>query len=120
MLMGMYEPALEIGISANDFWDMTFEEIMLEVNARQRIKKNSLRERATFDYNMAQMMVYAVNDPKKMPKIDELYPFMKDEVVEQPKAVKRVDEANQDQAVFMQMAKAIKDTRERKNKVEGG
>lgn len=118
--MAMYEPALEIGIPSNDFWDMTFEEIMTEVNVRQKIKKNALRERATFDYNIAQMMVYAVNDPKKMPKIDELYPFMKEDVVQPTKVVEQIEEVNQDQAVFMQMAKAIKDTRERKSKMEGG
>jgi hypothetical protein len=66
-----------MGISSNEFWGMTFEEIMIQVIANQENKVQDNKDRATFDYALATLFMYS-NDPKKMPKIEKAYPFLKE------------------------------------------
>lgn len=114
-------PAIELGIASDAYWEMTFDEIMVQVLANKNNRERELKEKAMFDYNQAQLMMYAVNDPSKMPAIDKMYPWMADKP--QHKVVQPVKEDNglkpyiaeMDQAILLQMVAGVKRTQDKKN-----
>jgi hypothetical protein len=74
---------------------MTFSEVERAVESYARVKKKSDREKASFDYILADLIGRSIsrvyNSSNKLPPIDEIYPtiFTKDEVkvaVEEKKA----------------------------------
>ncbi len=75
MLEDLYPQAVQIGISSTDFWSMTFDEIMVQVEANKKRHENELREKAMFDYSQQRMAIFAFNDPKNFPKFEEAYPY---------------------------------------------
>ena len=77
--------AVEWGVLAVDYWLMTFNEIMIQVAANKKRKEYERKEKAMFDYKQAQLNSYAMNDPKKMPKIEKMYSFFEDESESEPK-----------------------------------
>lgn len=114
-------PAIELGIASDAYWEMTFDEIMVQVLANKNNRERELKEKAMFDYNQAQLMMYAVNDPSKMPAIDKMYPWMADKP--QHEVVQPVKEGNGlkpynadlDQAILLQMVAGVKRTQDKKN-----
>lgn len=118
MLEYMYPQAVEAGIPATDYWGMTLEEIMIQVQANKKIKENELKEKAMFDYSQQRLAIFAFNDPKKFPKFEEAYPFLKqiEQAVEQAKSEEEIKQEaiQRDQEIFMAQAEAIKATRKRK------
>ncbi|WP_237757733.1 hypothetical protein [Lactiplantibacillus plantarum] len=65
--------------------------------------------RALLDHKQAEMMVFALNDPSKMPSVEEAYPFIKT-------ATKSVAEPEwkRDQLLLMQQSQKIKTARKLK------
>lgn len=122
MLEFMYPQAVESGIPATDYWGMTLEEIMIQVQANKKIKENELKEKALFDYSQQRLAVFAFNDPKKFPKFEDAYPFLKqiEKAVEEAKTEEETkQEAMQrEQEMFLAQAQAIKATRERRKLIE--
>lgn len=122
MLDYMYPQAVESGIPATEYWGMTLEEIMIQVQANKRIKENEMRERAYFDYAQQKLSIYAFNDPKHMPGFEDAYPFLKqiEQAVEEAKTEEETkQEAMQrEQEIFLAQAQAIKATRERRKLIE--
>ncbi|MDK4352672.1 hypothetical protein M4I17_09705 [Enterococcus thailandicus] len=122
MLEYMYPQAVEAGIPSTEYWGMTLEEIMIQVQANKKIKENELKERAMFDYSQQRLAVFAFNDPKKFPKFEEAYPFLKqiEQAVEEAKTEEesKQEAMKRDQEIFMAQAEAIKATRKRKNNQE--
>ncbi|WP_369118255.1 hypothetical protein [Enterococcus thailandicus] len=118
MLEYMYPQAVEAGIPSTEYWGMTLEEIMIQVQANKKIKENELKERAMFDYSQQRLAVFAFNDPKKFPKFEEAYPFLKqiEQAVEEAKSEEesKQEAMKRDQEIFMAQAEAIKATRKRK------
>ncbi|WP_270345810.1 hypothetical protein [Enterococcus thailandicus] len=118
MLEYMYPQAVEAGIPSTAYWGMTLEEIMIQVQANKKIKENELKERAMFDYSQQRLAVFAFNDPKKFPKFEEAYPFLKqiEQAVEEAKSEEesKQEAMKRDQEIFMAQAEAIKATRKRK------
>lgn len=119
MLEDLYPQAVEAGISSTDFWAMTFDEIMVQVEANKKRHENELKEKAMFDYSQQRLAIYAFNDPKNFPKYEEAYPFLnqlKEEVVQ---AVSEEEEKKQamltDQEIMRQTAMLIQETRKRKS-----
>ncbi|WEA55114.1 hypothetical protein [Lactococcus lactis] len=119
MLEDLYPQAVEAGISSTDFWAMTFDEIMVQVEANKKRHENELKEKAMFDYTQQRLGIYAFNDPKNFPKYEEAYPFLnqlKEEVVQ---AVSEEEEKKQamltDQEIMRQNAMLIQETRKRKS-----
>lgn len=110
----MYPLAVEQGIPADEYWTMTYEEILVQVEANKKKREAELREKAQFDYRMGQLMVYAFNDPKKMPEIEKMYPFIKSEEPEElSEEEKKHHEMLKEQELMRIQASAIKGTRER-------
>ncbi|CAM3218364.1 hypothetical protein GHI93_11600 [Lactococcus hircilactis] len=119
MLDDLYPQAVEAGISSTDFWAMTFDEIMVQVEANKKRHENELKEKAMFDYTQQRLGIYAFNDPKNFPKYEDAYPFLnqlKEEVVQ---AVSEEEEKKQamltDQEIMRQNAMLIQETRKRKS-----
>lgn len=122
MLEYMYPQAVEAGIPATEYWQMTLEEIMIQISANKKIKENELRERAMFDYSQQRLAVFAFNDPKKFPKFEEAYPFLNQikEAVKEAKTEEEIkaDAMKKEQEIFLAQAEAIKATRERRKLLE--
>lgn len=119
MLEDLYPQAVEAGISSTDFWAMTFDEIMVQVEANKKKHENELKEKAMFDYTQQRLGIYAFNDPKNFPKYEDAYPFLnqlKEEVVQ---AVSEEEEKKKamlsDQEIMRQNAMLIQETRKRKS-----
>ncbi|MCT0506242.1 hypothetical protein [Lactococcus cremoris] len=119
MLEDLYPQAVEAGISSTDFWAMTFDEIMVQVEANKKRHENELKEKAMFDYSQQRLAIYAFNDPKNFPKYEDAYPFLnqlKEEVVQ---AVSEEEEKKQamltDQEIMRQNAMLIQETHKRKS-----
>lgn len=119
MLEDLYPQAVEAGISSTDFWGMTFDEIMVQVEANKKRHENELKEKAMFDYSQQRLAIYAFNDPKNFPKYEEAYPFLKqiqDEVEQSASEEERkIAEMLADQEIMRKNAMLIQETRKRKN-----
>lgn len=85
---------------------------MVQIIANNHNRIQSLRERAVMDHKQSEMMAFALNDPAKMPKLEEAYPFIQDTA---PKPVKPATEWQQDQMELMKQAQKIKTLRQLKN-----
>lgn len=79
--------ALDCGISEAAYWDMTIAELCRAVESRNRVRKEEEREKAMFDYILANAIGQSVariySSSCKMPRIYELYPSLFDEEQEQ-------------------------------------
>lgn len=119
MLEDLYPQAVEAGISSTDFWAMTFDEIMVQVEANKKRHENELKEKAMFDYSQQRLAIYAFNDPKNFPKYEEAYPFLNQLKEEVEQAVSEEEEKKQamlsDQEIMRQNAMLIQETRKRKS-----
>lgn len=119
MLEDLYPQAVEAGISSTDFWAMTFDEIMVQVEANKKRHENELKEKAMFDYSQQRLAIYAFNDPKNFPKYEDAYPFLKQLREEVVQAVSEEEEKKQamltDQEIMRQNAMLIQETRKRKS-----
>ncbi|MDG4978915.1 hypothetical protein RZO31_12635 [Lactococcus lactis] len=119
MLEDLYPQAVEAGISSTDFWAMTFDEIMVQVEANKKRHENELKEKAMFDYSQQRLAIYAFNDPKNFPKYEDAYPFLNQIKEEVEQAVSEEEEKKQamltDQEIMRQNAMLIQETRKRKS-----
>lgn len=78
MLEDMEPIAIEWGVPADKFWEMSYDEIVKQVEANKKRYEVELKNRAMFDYNSAQLNAYAFNSPEKMPKAETIFPFLAD------------------------------------------
>ncbi|MGO3417038.1 MAG: hypothetical protein ACTIM0_11260 [Lactococcus cremoris] len=118
MLEDLYPQAVEAGISSTDFWAMTFDEIMVQVEANKKRHENELKEKAMFDYTQQRLGIYAFNDPKNFPKYEDAYPFLnqlKEEVVQAVSEEEEKKAMLTDQEIMLQNAMLIQETRKRKS-----
>lgn len=97
---------MQSGIDSDHFWELDFGELMVQVIANNRNRIDDMRMRAVMDHKQAEMMAFALNDPSKMPSVEEAYPFIKTvtKSVAEP-------EWKQDQLLLMQQSQKIKTAR---------
>ena len=95
---------------------MDFGEIMTQISANEKRRLEDLRAKAYMDHRLSEMMAFAFNDPAKMPKVEEAYPFVKDNLDQTNERSEDEPDWKQDQAILMQQAKRIKQF----NKDKGG
>lgn len=83
--------ALDIGISENDFWEMTFGELERAAQSHLRTKKREAQEKASYDYALADLIGRSVariySSTATYPDISEIYPTIFDskEIAERKK-----------------------------------
>lgn len=116
----MYPKAVEAGIDADRFWSMTYEEIIVQAEANQKIRKRELEEQAYLDYKATNLNAYAFNDPKKMPKFDEYYNFNHSSSGAEEQTTPKQQDWRLMKARMMERAAMIKETKDRKAKMEEG
>lgn len=86
------ENALDAGITEKDFWDMTLAEVIRAIESRNRVLKMEAKERAAFDYALADLIGRSVariqSSANHMPEISAVYPSLFDaaEIQEQQQA----------------------------------
>ncbi|QDR72910.1 hypothetical protein FOD75_07460 [Limosilactobacillus reuteri] len=95
---------------------MDFDEIMTQIAANEKRRLEDLRAKAYMDHRLSEMMAFAFNDPAKMPKVEEAYPFVKDENEQAEQQSVSEPEWKKDQLLLMQQAQRIKQF----NKNKGG
>lgn len=102
MLIEIEPIAVEWGIPANEYWAMSYAEIVTQVEANKKRYEMEMRNRAMFDYNAAQLNAYAFNQPNKMPKAEVIYPFLKAEEEEPETPISEQSyNFSEDQAILM-------------------
>ncbi|MFT8406097.1 hypothetical protein [Liquorilactobacillus nagelii] len=84
---------------------MTFKEAMVQLLANRKNRIDQMKFRAMMDHQQANLISFAFNDPSKMPKLEEAYPFLKDE---QQKQVEQAPEWKKDQMQLMAQAARVK------------
>lgn len=71
---------MDWGISENDFWNMTIAELNRVIEAKKRVQKAQLMEKAFFDYTLADLIGRSVarihSSTNHWPKINEVYPTL--------------------------------------------
>lgn len=108
----MYPKAVESGIDADKYWSMTYEEIVVQAEANANKRKAELEQQAMLDYKAAQLNAYALNEPKKMPKFEDHYPFTK--IGNEPEEENKQQDWRVMKERMMNYTEAIKKTREKK------
>ena len=68
------ETALLYGITESEFWNMTISEVIRAVKAKQDREKLELKNKAIFDYKLANMI--GISFVNKLPDIWEFYPTL--------------------------------------------
>lgn len=73
---------MEYGITENEFWNMTLAELMRYVDAQKKIQERRARERASYDYILADLVGRSVariySSTTTYPHISEVYPALFD------------------------------------------
>jgi hypothetical protein len=86
------ENCLDYGITEADFWNMTFAELNRLLNSKRRMLKIQKREKAIFDYTLADLIGRSVarlyDSTATIPSMSTAYPslFTEEEETEQIKA----------------------------------
>lgn len=75
--------ALEWGISGVEFDDLSYGEIIEQLEANMKRHERELKERAMFDYQQAQLNKFVQHKPNDMPSFDEAFPHF----AEKPKEI---------------------------------
>ncbi|MGX7195153.1 hypothetical protein [Enterococcus olivae] len=100
---------MQWGIPADRYWDLTYLEIIAQVEANKNRYELEMKNRAMFDYNSAQLNAYAFNTPNKMPKIYEMYPFLEEERKQVSNSFEDNEEFNEslDQQLLLQQLTGV-------------
>lgn len=107
----MYPKAVEMGIPATEYWNMTLDEIIVQVEANKKMMERERKERAMFDYVSQRLASFAFNDPSKMPKFDEAYGFL--EPNETNQKAEEIPDWKKEQILMQQQIAIIKHTLEK-------
>ncbi|WP_367115012.1 MULTISPECIES: hypothetical protein [Lactiplantibacillus] len=107
---------MQSGIDSDHFWELDFGELMVQVIANNRNRIDDVRMRAVMDHKQAEMMAFALNDPSKMPSVEEAYPFIKTATSTSSDSV---PEWKRDQLLLMQQSQKIKTARKFKKNYIG-
>ena len=72
----LYQAALLAGVPLRDIDDMTAEDIVRAVDARQEQLNEFAKTLAWIVYNGAALTGVAVNDPRRFPALEEAFPSL--------------------------------------------
>lgn len=89
---------------------------MTQIAANRKRELNDLRVKAYMDHRLSELVAFAINDPTKMPKLEEAYPFVKDNMNQIEQQSEKEPDWKRDQAILMQQAQRIRQF----NKDKGG
>jgi hypothetical protein len=92
-----------------DFWEMTLAEINRYVISRNRVQRIQAQERASYDYIHANLIIKGISKilgdkSGEFPTIQEVYPQLFDDVIEEQKAKIQEQKDNLSALRFKQFA----------------
>lgn len=108
----MYPKAVEMGIPATEYWNMTLDEIIIQVEANKKVMDRERKERAMFDYVSQRLASFAFNDPSKMPKFDEAYGFL--DAKQSTEEAEEIPDWKKDQMIMLQNIQNVQRTLEKR------
>lgn len=80
MIEDLKPVALEIGLSAFDFWNMTFGEILDQLSSHNSKREKELKERAFMDYKLSEcigiQVACVLSDRNKPKTFIDVYEFL--------------------------------------------
>lgn len=109
------QPAIDAGIPATEYDDMTYLQIVAQIRANRKQHSEQLKEQAVMDHRQATLMAFALNDPQHMPSLQKAYPFIQ-QIDAQVESKPAQPAWQNDQAMLIQRAMAVKETLQRKQK----
>lgn len=85
-----------MGITEEEFWDMTLAELSRAMKSKNRVKKQLAQEQATFDYILADLIGRSIgriySSSTTIPEISAVYPSLfDDKEIEEKKAIKKAE-----------------------------
>lgn len=90
LINNMLDAALDWGLTEFSFWEMTIDEIQRAIHSKQRVRKYEAKEKAYFDYTLANLITKGVSkvlgDKNAYPKLEEAYPQLFEEDVAEHQA----------------------------------
>lgn len=90
------DSALDMGITEEEFWEMTIAELTRAMRSKNRVKKQLAQEQATFDYILADLIGRSIgriySSSTTIPEISAVYPSLfDDKEIEEKKAIKKAE-----------------------------
>jgi hypothetical protein len=89
--------ALDYGITEEQFWNMTIGELQRAIRSKLRVQKHQAREKASYDYTLAQLIGRACgmafgSIKSEFPEIASIYPMLFDsEEIKQKKQERQAE-----------------------------
>lgn len=81
--------ALDVGITEQQFWNMTIAELNRAIESKCRVMKREAQEKATYDYILAELIGRSVgriySQENTFPEISKVYPSLFDDEEAQEK-----------------------------------
>lgn len=92
-----------------DFWEMTLAEVNRYIISRNRVQKIQAQERASYDYIQANLIIKGISKilgdkSGNFPTIEEAYPQLFDNIIEERKAKIQEQKNNLSALRFKQFA----------------
>ncbi|RKD22456.1 hypothetical protein SAMN02745883_00690 [Caminicella sporogenes DSM 14501] len=81
----LYPIAVENGVDAVFYWDMTYGEIITAIEGNQRKVKQDIQVQASLVYKLGDLLRFAFNEPNKYPTLQEAFPKLFDDEAIKPK-----------------------------------
>jgi hypothetical protein len=106
----MYPLAVQAGINAKEYWELTYDELVTQLQGIKHQKEEEAKHDASLDYNLAHLIAYAFHQPDNMPDFDTFYQFEED--VEAVNVQKVSQEEQKFLAYFNRINQTMKDRKE--------
>lgn len=101
---GLLQPAINLGLSEQDFWEMTVAEVERYVEGA----KWRLQSQASLDYTLANLINTGIasmfDESVKMPDLEEAYPTLFDAEIAQKREQEKCIRESQNRFLVMAMA----------------
>lgn len=118
MCNDMLVQCLAIGLSRQEFFNSTLKEITQFVDAYKRQQQNKLEEQAFFSWQTANLVGSSVarllSKDAKYPKLEEAYPFVKDDKPQEQENTELTAEERKFSAQMLEWAMAMNKKQEKK------
>jgi hypothetical protein len=105
----MLDNALDLGISEQEFWNMTIGELERKVESCKRLDKIRLKEKATLDYTLAMLIgrAFGASEEHPFPNLYDVYPSIFDDDIKKREEEESARQAQLSAIRFIQFAQSF-------------
>lgn len=115
----MLPVALQVGISAYGYWEMTYGEIIDTINAFKENERLRIREKASFEHQLANLIGLSVarimDKDAEYPSLKKAFPNIFDDLIENEEPIE--EDWNITKARMMQYADVVNKERKERGDV---